>query len=109
MKHSAAIAVIVFLGSAASAAPLSSVPTAYHPIDNSMAGKVVTLTGSDLTIDEMIAVARHGARVEVSPQARQREADNYGLLLEAAAEGIGHQLLGKHTDELGRIPQKSLP
>jgi histidine ammonia-lyase len=88
MKHPAAIAVIVFLSSAVSAAPLSSVPAAYQPIDTSMAGKVVTLTGSDLTIDELIQVARHGAKVELSPQARQREADNYGLLLEAAAEGI---------------------
>ena len=88
MKHPAAIAAIVFLSSAVSAAPLSSAPTAYQPIDNSMAGKVVTLTGSDLTIDELIQVARHGAKVELSPQARQREADNYGLLLEAAAEGI---------------------
>ncbi len=88
MKHPAAIAVIGFLGSAVSAAAPTSAPTAYHPIDNSMAGKVITLTGSDLTIDEVIEVARHGARVEVSAQARQREADNYGLLLEAAAEGV---------------------
>src|SRR5215470_15091124 len=88
MKHPAAIAVIVFLSSAVSAAPLSSAPTAYQPIDNSLAGKVVTLTGADLTVDELIQVARHGAKVELSQQARQREADNYGLLLEAAAEGI---------------------
>jgi len=88
MKHPGAIAVIVFLSSAASAAPLSSGPTSYQPVDNSMVGKVVTLSGSDLTIDELIAVARHGAKVELSPQARQREADNYGLLLEAAAEGV---------------------
>ena len=51
MKHPAVIAAIGFLSSAVGAAPLSSVPTAYHPIDYSMAGKVVTLTGSDLTID----------------------------------------------------------
>ena len=92
MKHPAAIvaasAVFGFLGSAVSASPLSSAPAAYQPIDTSMAGKVITLTGSDLTIEQMIDVARHGARVEVSAQARQREADNYGLLLEAAAEGI---------------------
>jgi len=88
MKHPAVIAAIVFLSSAVGADPLSSAPTAYHPIDYSMAGKVVTLTGSDLTIDQVIEVARHGAKVEVTAQARQREADNYGLLLEAAAEGI---------------------
>ena len=32
-------------------------------------------------------VARYGAG-RLSPEARQREADNYGLLLEAAAEGV---------------------
>jgi len=97
MKHLATIAVISLLSgtasaaspaSAASAAPPASPPVAYHPGDSSMAGKLITLTGSDLTIDEVMEVARHGARVELSAQARQREADNYGLLLEAAAEGI---------------------
>jgi histidine ammonia-lyase len=48
----------------------------------------VTLTGRDLTIEQIVLVARSGAKVELSADARQREADNYGLLLEAAAEGI---------------------
>src|SRR5579862_2221886 len=89
MRQLTAIAAAWFLGSAANAAaPPPSATVAYHPTDDSMAGKVVTLTGSDLTIEQVIEVARHGAKVELSPQARQREADNYGLLLEAAAEGI---------------------
>src|SRR6202023_1485272 len=29
-----------------------------------------------------------GAKVQLSPEAKQRQADNYGLLLEAAAEGV---------------------
>ena len=33
-------------------------------------------------------MARHGAKVQLSPAARQRETDNYGLLLEAATEGV---------------------
>ena len=33
-------------------------------------------------------VARYGAKVELSAEARQHQADNYGLLLEASAEGI---------------------
>jgi histidine ammonia-lyase len=53
-----------------------------------MSDRTVTLNGHDLTIDQVVMVARHGAKVELSKEARQREADNYGLLLEASAEGI---------------------
>ena len=61
---------------------------AYTPIQPTLAGETVTLTGHDLTIDQIVAVARGGAKVELSAQARQRSADAYGLLLEAATEGM---------------------
>ena len=60
----------------------------YHPIDPIEAGRTVALTGHDLTIDEVIEVARGGAKVQLSAEAKQRENDNYGLLLEAPAEGV---------------------
>jgi len=53
-----------------------------------MADRTITLTGTDLTIDQVVQVARFGAKVQLSAQARQREADAYGLLLEAQAEGV---------------------
>jgi histidine ammonia-lyase len=53
-----------------------------------MAGQTITLTGRDLTIEQMVAVARYGAKVRLSAEAKQRQADNYGLLLEAATEGV---------------------
>jgi histidine ammonia-lyase len=61
---------------------------AYTPITPTLADKTITLTGHDLTIEQIVQVARYGAKVELSPAARQRESDNYGLLLEAAAEGV---------------------
>lgn len=61
---------------------------AYQVITPSMAGTTIVLTGRDLTIDQVVQVARHGAKVALSPEARQRSADAYGLLLEAAAEGV---------------------
>lgn len=61
---------------------------AYTPITPTLIDKTITLTGHDLTIEQIVQVARYGAKVDLSPAARQREADNYGLLLEAAAEGI---------------------
>jgi histidine ammonia-lyase len=60
----------------------------YTPCDTTMGGQTITLNGHDLTIGQIISVARHGAQVQLSADARQREADNYGLLLEATAEGV---------------------
>ena len=60
----------------------------YVPITPTMSDKTVILNGHDLTIDQIVMVARHGAKVELNADARRRQADNYGLLLEASAEGI---------------------
>jgi histidine ammonia-lyase len=68
----------------AAAAPAVS----YRPITPSMSDKTILLTGRDMTIDEVVQVARHGAKVALSAEARQRSADAHALLLEAAAEGI---------------------
>lgn len=70
------------------AAPYAIATAVYTPITPTMADRTITLTGHDLTIEQLVEVARYGAKVEVSPEARQRESDNYGLLLEAAAEGV---------------------
>jgi histidine ammonia-lyase len=60
----------------------------YNRITPSSAAHTVVLTGRQLTIEQVIDVARYGAKVQLSPEARQRSADAYGLLLEAAAENI---------------------
>ncbi len=75
-------------GSAAEGGAAAETPPSYHAIVPTLADKTIVLTGHDLTVDEVVAVARHGAKVALSPEARQRTADAYGLLLEAAAEGI---------------------
>jgi histidine ammonia-lyase len=61
---------------------------AYNPINPTDADKTITLTGHDLTIDQVVAVARYGAKVRLSPEARSRSVAAYGLLLEAAREGV---------------------
>jgi histidine ammonia-lyase len=66
----------------------SSAAAGYQPIDVTKGDSVITLTGHDMTIEQVVDVARHGAKVQLSPEAKQRQADNYGLLLEAAAEGV---------------------
>jgi histidine ammonia-lyase len=76
---------LVLLSSVAPAAPASA---PYHPIVPSLADKTIELTGRDLTIEQVVQVARYGARVSLSAEARQRSADAHALLLEAAAEGV---------------------
>src|SRR3984885_14720960 len=66
----------------------ASAAAGYQPIDVTKGDSVITLTGHDMTIQQVVDVARHGAKVQLSPEAKQRQADNHGLLLEAAAEGV---------------------
>lgn len=75
---------------AASAAPVTAAvqPQIYQTITPAMAGQTMVLTGKDMTIDQLVQIARYGAKVTLSPEARQRSADNYGLLLQAASEGV---------------------
>ena len=80
------LGLFVLMGLAAMAA--HSAPAPYRAITPTQADKTVVLTGHDLTIEQVIAVARYGAKIDLSPEARQRSADAYGLLLEAAAEGV---------------------
>ena len=69
-------------------AAAAQAPPPYRAITPRLADKTVLLTGRDLTIEQVVEVARDGAKVALSPEARQRSADAYGLLLEAAAEGV---------------------
>jgi histidine ammonia-lyase len=71
----------------------------YNPCDETMSGETITLTGRDLTIEQIVDVARHGAKVQLSAEARQREADNYGLLLEATAEGVSVYWFNRGTGD----------
>lgn len=61
---------------------------AYRPIAATMASETITLTGHDLTIEQVVDIARHGAKVAISEEAMQRGADSFGLMLEAQHEGI---------------------
>jgi histidine ammonia-lyase len=69
-------------------APACAAALTYRPIAATMENRTVVLTGKDLTIDQVVEVARHGAKVALSAQARQRSADAHALLLEAANEGV---------------------
>ena len=89
IKRSAGTRNLVWIlaGCLGATAQLFAAP-AYQPITPMLSGRTITLTGHDLTIEQVVDVARYGAKVQLSPEAKQRQADNYGLLLEAATEGV---------------------
>ncbi|MBV9004163.1 MAG: aromatic amino acid lyase [Solirubrobacterales bacterium] len=62
--------------------------SAYNRIVPLDAGQTITLTGHNLTIDKLVAIARYGAKVQLSAAARQRSLNAYYLLLEGSREGI---------------------
>jgi len=78
----------LLVGIAAFSLVLPAVAASYEVIAPTAGERTVTLTGHDLSIEQIVMVARQGAKVELSADARRRQSDNYGLLLEAAAEGI---------------------
>ncbi len=66
----------------------TAVATAYNPIVPRDAGKTVNLDGKHLAIDQLVSIARYGAKVQLTPAARQRSVNAYLLLLEGARENI---------------------
>lgn len=67
---------------------LAATSRAYEAIERSQAERTILLTGRDLGMEEVVAVARHGARVELDEAARQRSRSAYRLLLEGARQGV---------------------
>jgi histidine ammonia-lyase len=65
-----------------------SAASAYNPINPTDANQTITLNGHNLTVDKLVAIARYGAKVQLSPSARQRSLNAYYLLLEGSREGI---------------------
>lgn len=78
----------------------------YHPITVDAGGEVVVLTGHDLTIEEVVAVARHGAQVRYSSEAIQRAADGASLRAEAGAENIPVYGLNRGAGALREVQVK---
>jgi histidine ammonia-lyase len=67
----------------------NAVPAAaYNPIERTKANETVVLDGRTLSVSEVVDVARHGAKVELTPAARQRSLNAYYLLLEGARQGM---------------------
>lgn len=81
------LAVTVFAGALGLGGPVAAAPE-YHPIEPTMQNMDVSITGYDLTIEQVVQVARYGAKVRLTDEAQERQADIYALVNEAAAEGV---------------------
>ena len=64
------------------------VASAYNPITPTDANRTIVLNGHNLTVDKLVAIARYGAKVQLSQAARQRSLNAYYLLLEGSREGV---------------------
>jgi histidine ammonia-lyase len=62
--------------------------TAYNPISPVDANQTIVLNGHNLTVDNLVEIARFGAKVNLSTAARQRSLNAYYLVLEGSREGI---------------------
>ena len=61
---------------------------AYNPITPTKANETITLTGKNMTVQDVVDIARHGAQVRVSAAHRQSSAANLELVFEGARQGI---------------------
>jgi histidine ammonia-lyase len=78
----------------------------YRPITPAADGKIVTLTGHNLTIEDVLAVARNGAQVRYSPEAIQSATDGNDLRAEAGAENIPVYGLNRGAGALREVQVK---
>jgi histidine ammonia-lyase len=91
MNKNCPLRIAVVAGALWFCGPVSATPdlvVPYQPIDPTMSDTTITLTGNDLTIEGLVQIARHGAKVRISVEAKQRAADAYGLLLQGALENV---------------------
>ena len=84
------LALAAALALAAGPALAAKPPPAYAPITPrpEAEARTVVLTGHDLTIDSVLAVARDGAKVRFSPEAIASAEAGRGLLAQGNAQGI---------------------
>ena len=91
MSHSLWRASRLAIGTAAVLGAVSvALPAAaeFKSITPTLSSRTITLNGHQLTVDQLVQIARGGAKVQIAPEAKQRAADAFGLMIQAQAENI---------------------
>jgi histidine ammonia-lyase len=60
----------------------------FIPINPTKANKTITLTGEDMTIQDLVDIARHGAKVKIAKKHTKYMNRAYNLIIEAARQGV---------------------
>jgi histidine ammonia-lyase len=60
----------------------------FIPINPTKAHKTITLTGEDMTIQDLVDIARHGAKVKIAKRHTKDMNRAYNLIIEAARQGV---------------------
>jgi histidine ammonia-lyase len=61
---------------------------AFNPIVPTKADQTVTLNGKNMSVEDVVDIARHGAKVRLNEASRQRSEDAYQLILNGARQGV---------------------
>jgi histidine ammonia-lyase len=70
------------------AVPVAASAQAYNPITPTKANETITLTGKNMSVQDVVDIARYGAKVRVSAAHRRGSAENLELVLEGARQGV---------------------
>jgi histidine ammonia-lyase len=60
----------------------------YNPIESTQSHRTITLDGRSMSVDDVVDIARHGAKVRLTEGARRHSEAAYELILEGARQGI---------------------
>src|ERR1700754_1908978 len=85
MRYACAVA---WVGLTLAGGVTATAAAAYNPIVPTQANRTVTLDGKHMSVEEVVAIARYGAKVQLAPAARKRSKDAYELMLQGAKQGI---------------------
>jgi histidine ammonia-lyase len=76
------------LSSMALVSLLAGSAAAFNPIVPTKADQTVTLNGRNMSVEDVVDIARHGAKIRLAEAARQRSEDAYQLILNGARQGV---------------------
>ena len=69
-------------------APAYAQQEGFIPIAPTKANKTITLTGQDMTIQDIVDIARYGAKVKIAKRHTKYMNRAYNLIIEASRQGI---------------------
>jgi histidine ammonia-lyase len=91
MNKNCPLRIAVVAGALWFCGPVSATPdlvVPYQPIDPTMSDTTITLNGTDMSIQDVVDIARHGAQVRVAGEVFASMETNLQLVLAGARQGI---------------------